>query len=297
MHEPVLLSEVINKMSPKTGERYLDATAGYGGHAQAMLKLTNNYNGSVLVDRDKTAYDYLVSKFESTGIRFLHKDFYSAAEVLINEGAQFDLILADLGVSSQHLSQASRGFSFRNKGPLDMRMDKRQPLSADIVVNTWSAESLERILRVYGEEPQAKRIANAIVQGRPIADTTQLAKVIEKTIGHRVGKHPATRSFQAIRIAVNDELGLVEKVLPLWLKLLSPGGRIGIISFHSLEDRIVKRFFLEKGGDRYDADLQIITKQPIVASPNELVFNPRSRSAKFRVAANKNIKERTSDEN
>lgn len=297
MHEPVLLSEVINKMSPKTGERYLDATAGYGGHAQAMLKLTNNYNGSVLVDRDKTAYDYLVSKFASTGIRFLHKDFYSAAEVLINEGAQFDLILADLGVSSQHLSQASRGFSFRNKGPLDMRMDKRQPLSADIVVNEWTAESLERILRVYGEEPQAKRIANAIVQGRPIADTTQLAKVIEKTIGHRVGKHPATRSFQAIRIAVNDELGLVEKVLPLWLKLLSPGGRLGIISFHSLEDRIVKQFFLEKGGDRYDADMHIITKQPIVASPNELAFNPRSRSAKLRVAANKNIKERTSDEN
>lgn len=290
MHEPVLLSEVISTIKPALGERYLDATAGYGGHAKAVLDCTKNYSGSVLVDRDKTAYDYLVNKFDSTGIRFLHKDFYSAAEVLIKEGASFDLILADLGVSSQHLSQASRGFSFRSEGPLDMRMDKRQSLTASTIVNEWGAEPLERILRAYGEEPQARKIAKAIVLGRPIANTTQLADLIAKTVGRWQGKHPATRSFQAIRIAVNDELGLVESVLPLWMALLRPGGRLGIISFHSLEDRIIKRFFSEKGGNRYDADLQIVTKQPIVATPQEIAFNPRSRSAKLRVAAKINIK-------
>lgn len=297
MHEPVLLKEVIAEMNPQRGERYLDATAGYGGHARAILALTESFDTSVLVDRDKAAYDHLQSEFASSGITILRLDFYSAAEELVQQGQLFDLILADLGVSSLHLDTASRGFSFSASGPLDMRMDQRQTLTAQTIVNEWSAEELERILRTYGEEPKARRIAHAIVNGRPIATTDELAKTVARTAGRWTGKHPATRTFQAIRIAVNDELRLLERVMPLWMQLLHPGGRLGIISFHSLEDRLVKRYFSENGGDRYDSSLHIVTKQPVVASAEELAFNPRSRSAKLRVAAKINNKERASDEN
>ena len=285
MHEPVLLKEVIAAMNPTSGERYFDTTAGYGGHAQEILAHTNNYSESVLVDRDQAAVDYLSTKFADTGVKIVRNDFYSAAEQLAQSGEQFDLILADLGVSSLHLNMASRGFSFGSDGPLDMRMDQRQELTAEKIVNEWSAEQLEHILRNYGEEPKARRIASAIVANRPIATTSKLADIVARTTGRWSGKHPATRTFQAIRIAVNDELRLLERVMPLWVALLRPGGRLGIISFHSLEDRLVKRFFLELGGDRFDATLSIVTKQPVVASSQEIAFNPRSRSAKLRVAA------------
>jgi 16S rRNA (cytosine1402-N4)-methyltransferase len=287
MHEPVLLNEVIAAMNPKEGERYLDATAGFGGHFKIVLSKTKNYIDTVLVDRDKAAYDYLVAEYGKTGVRIFHRDFYSAAESLVQEGAKFDLILADLGVSSQHLDKASRGFSFMAEGPLDMRMDNRQLLTAATIVNEWEEADIARILRVYGEEPKANKIARAIAKGRPIATTTELANLVARTTGRWSGKNPATRTFQAIRIAVNDELGLLERVLPLWVSLLSPGGRLGVISFHSLEDRIVKQFFAEYGGDRYDSALRIVTQQPVVASANEIAFNPRSRSAKLRVVANK----------
>ncbi len=297
MHEPVLLKEVIAAMNPTSGERYLDATAGYGGHARQMLAHSYNYSESVLVDRDKAAIDYLRTEFANTGVKIVRNDFYSAAEQLAQAGEQFDLILADLGVSSLHLNMASRGFSFAASGPLDMRMDQRQDLTAEKIVNEWSAEQLERVLRNYGEEPKARRIASAIVAQRPIATTSELANIVARTTGRWSGKHPATRTFQAIRIAVNDELRLLERVMPLWVALLRPGGRLGIISFHSLEDRLVKRFFLEHGGDRFDASLSIVTKQPVVASTQEIAINPRSRSAKLRVVAKINTKERTSDEN
>ena len=297
MHEPVLLQEVIAAMNPTSGERYLDTTAGYGGHARQMLAHSNNYSESILVDRDKAAIDYLHTEFANTGVKIVRNDFYSAAEQLVQAGEQFDLILADLGVSSLHLNMASRGFSFAATGPLDMRMDQRQDLTAEKIVNEWNAEQLEQILRNYGEEPKARRIANAIVAQRPIATTSELANIVARTTGRWTGKHPATRTFQAIRIAVNDELRLLEGVMPLWVALLRPGGRLGIISFHSLEDRLVKRFFLEHGGDRFDATLSIVTKQPVVASSQELAINPRSRSAKLRVVAKINNKERTSDEN
>ncbi|MCB9816988.1 16S rRNA (cytosine(1402)-N(4))-methyltransferase RsmH [Candidatus Nomurabacteria bacterium] len=285
MHEPVLLQEVIAAMNPTSGERYLDATAGYGGHAREILAHTNNFSESVLVDRDKAAVDHLMAEFATTRVKIVRNDFYSAAEDLVAAGQQFDLILADLGVSSLHLDKASRGFSFAAIGPLDMRMDQRQTLTAETVVNEWSAESLEQILRNYGEEPKARRIAKAIVAHRPIATTSELANIVARTTGRWTGKHPATRTFQAIRIAVNDELRLLERVMPLWVAILRPGGRLGIISFHSLEDRLVKRFFLEHGGDRFDASLSIVTKQPVVAGSQEIAINPRSRSAKLRVAA------------
>lgn len=285
MHEPVLLNEVLEALKPVKGESYLDATAGYGGHSGAILALTENFRESVLVDRDQMAIDQLTTKFESKGVNIVQSDFYSAAKLLVNEGRLFDVILADLGVSSPHLDIASRGFSFQRSGPLDMRMDQRQELTAETIVNEWDRDALEQVLRNYGEEPHARRISESIVANRPINTTEQLASIVARTSGKWQKKHPATRTFQALRIAVNNELGLLSAVLPLWIQLLKPGGRLGIISFHSLEDRIVKNYFAEHGGVGYDSDFSVPFKNPIVASDSELVSNPRSRSAKLRVAA------------
>ena len=298
MHEPVLIKEVISILKPQMGESLLDATAGYGGHSSEILSITNSYTESVLVDRDKKAQDYLATKFASNDIKFMRMDFLSAAKTLASEGKQFNLILADLGVSSPHLDIASRGFSFKLDGPLDMRMDQSQELSASTIVNEWSEEELSQIIRDYGEEPMHRRIAKSIIEGRPFGSTEQLAETIANAVNKKYSKkHPATKTFQALRIAVNDELGQLRQALPLWVKLLKPGGRIAIISFHSLEDRIVKNFFKQLGGDRYDAELTILTKNPVTAGSQELVFNPRSRSAKLRVAAKIKTTERTSDAN
>ena len=172
-------------------------------------------------------------------------------------------------------------------GPLDMRMDQRAELDAATIVNTYSQAELEEVLHRYGEEPRARTIAAAIVRSRPLTTTTELAAVIAGVMPRGSKVHPATRSFQAIRIAVNDELGQLERSLPLWFQLLQPGGRLAVISFHSLEDRIVKRAFADVAGDRYDADYQLITKRPVVADDTETVFNPRARSAKLRVLQRK----------
>jgi len=295
MHEPVLLKETLDHLSPKKGESYLDATAGFGGHASAILKVTQSYKDSVLVDRDQIAVEELQIKFTQDGLEIFQNDFFTAANELALEGKHFDLIFADLGVSSQHLNIASRGFSFSNSGPLDMRMDQRQELTAEIIVNEWNERDLAQIIRKYGEEPHSWKIARSIVTNRPIKTTEELASIITRTTGKWQAKHPATRTFQAIRIAVNNELGLLESTLPIWLDLLKPGGRIGIISFHSLEDRIVKQFFAEHSGNTYDAVLRLITKNPVVAGNQELVNNPRSRSAKLRVAAKIKTTERASD--
>jgi 16S rRNA (cytosine1402-N4)-methyltransferase len=298
MHEPVLIKEVIAILKPQMGESLLDATAGYGGHSSEILSITNSYTESVLVDRDKKAIDYLTSKFASNGTKFMRMDFVSAAKKLANEDRQFDLIIADLGVSSPHLDIASRGFSFKHEGPLDMRMDQSQDLTAEIIVNTWPEEKIAYILKVYGEEPMSRKIAKSIIEGRPFGSTTQLAQNIAAAVNRKGSKkHPATKSFQGLRIAVNNELLLLEQALPIWLKLLKPGGRIGIITFHSLEDRIVKNYFKEKSGDRYDAELSLVTKNPITATSEELDLNPRSRSAKLRVAAKIKTTERASDAN
>ncbi len=296
MHEPVLLKPVLKYLMPQKGESYLDATAGYGGHAGAVLNVSKNYGESVLVDRDQMAIDHLQTKFANSGVNIMRNDFFTAAELLVREGKQFDMILADLGVSSPHLDIASRGFSFAKSGPLDMRMDQSQTIDAAEIANEWSEEDLVKIIRSYGEEPKARRIAQAMVQNRPYATTDELAKVIARAAPGKWGaKHPATRTFQALRIAVNSELELLTKSLPLWVSLLKPGGRIGIISFHSLEDRIVKRYFSEVTGDRYDTSLRLLTKHPVEPSEQEIAFNPRSRSSKLRVAAKIKNNERTSD--
>jgi len=226
-----------------------------------------------------------------------HEDFFSASKALAEEGKQFDAILADLGVSSPHLNEADRGFALQLEGPLDMRMDQKQSLTAEVVVNTYSEAALADILWRYGEEPKARQIARLIVGNRPFSSTTKLASVVAKAWPGRSRIHPATRTFQALRIAVNDELGLLERSLPIWLQLLKPGGRIAVISFHSLEDGIVKRVFSEVSGERYDANFRLLTKRPVTASPHELVLNPRARSAKLRAAAKINIQERETHAN
>lgn len=297
MHEPVLLPEVIEYLSPKKGDSYLDVTAGYGGHAKSVLEITQNYKEATLVDRDQTAVSHLEAKFANRGVNIINDDFYRAAELLANKGARFDIILADLGTSSPHLNTASRGFSFQHSGPLDMRMDQRQTLTAETVVNEWSAEKLEKIIRELGEEPKARRIVESIVAKRPLKTTNELAEAVTRVTAKWQRIHPATRTFQALRIVVNSELELLEKALPIWLDLLKPGGRIGIISFHSLEDRIVKRFFAEHSAFAYDQVLKVLSKHPVSPGKSEVVYNPRARSAKLRVAVKIKTTERTSDEN
>lgn len=287
-HVPVLLDHVLHYAAAQPGDTYLDLTAGYGGHASAIIGRTEHPQGAVLVDRDQNAIAVLTETFAEQGADIRQADFLAASRKLREEGRRFDIILADLGVSSPHLNHASRGFSIAADGPLDMRMDQRQELTAEIIVNTYPIDELARILKVYGEEPKAKRIAQDIVDYRQtsrITTTASLASIVSKAWPGHSRVHPATRTFQALRIAVNDELRQVEDSLPIWTELLNPGGRVLVISFHSLEDRIVKRAFQLAGGDRYDAELRILTKRPAVADATETVSNPRARSAKLRAAA------------
>lgn len=283
-HIPVLLEQVLQYLDPKEGESYLDLTAGYGGHAEQILERTHNPNDTVLVDRDQNAITVLEQKFAETGIKFIQSDFLSASRELVEEERVFDVILADLGVSSPHLNEATRGFAISQTGPLDMRMDQSQHLTAAEIVNNYSETAIAEILQRYGEEPKARQIAHLIVQNRPYTTTTELAHIVARAWPGHSKVHPATRTFQGLRIAVNDELGLLEKSLTLWIKLLKPGGRIAVISFHSLEDRLVKQVFAELGGERYDAELKLLTKHPAVGTEHEIVFNPRARSAKLRAA-------------
>jgi len=285
-HVPVLLKAVLTYLRPQIGESYLDLTAGYGGHARAILEHTKEPAKATLVDRDANAITAL-SEFERQGVTLLQRDFLSASEFLLGEQKKFDIILADLGVSSPHLDNAERGFAFAQDGPLDMRMDQTQTLDATTVVNTYSVDNLERIIREYGEEPRARTVAHAIVEARPIYTTQTLADIVRQVMPKGSKTHPATRTFQALRIAVNDELELLRGSIPLWMELLNDDGRLGVISFHSLEDRIVKQAFAESAGDRYDAQLQLLTKRPVVADRQEVVFNPRARSAKLRCVVKK----------
>ena len=285
LHKPVLITEVLEVLNPQPGESYLDLTAGYGGHASEVLDLTRNYKDSVLIDRDEFAVEYLKGKYKSEPLEIVNDDFYSSVLKIVECGKTFDLILADFGVSSPQLDRQERGFSFLKDGPLDMRMDRSQKLTADYVVNHYPERKLAEILEKYGEERpgNAKRLAREIVHARPFMSTLQLAEFI-KSKSRYSKMHPATRVFQAIRIEVNDELGLIERTLPLIPKVLKPGGRVAIITFHSLEDRLVKQYFREESSYGEESELTILTKTPVVASANELVINPRSRSAKLRAA-------------
>lgn len=285
LHRPVLLSEVLEVLEPRRGESYMDLTAGYAGHASEILDVTQNYKDSVLVDRDENAIQVLRVRYEDRPLRIVKADFYSAVLQEIECGNAFDMILMDFGVSSPQLDKSERGFSFSKDGPLDMRMDQEQELDAERIVNKWSERDLVGILEKYGEEKPgfAKLIARAIVHGRPWKSTLELGEALKKY--GRGGKvHPATRTFQAIRIAVNDELGQIEKVLPLLPQVLKPGGRVAMITFHSLEDRLVKEWMREETGKGMESRIRILTKKPITAENEELFINPRARSAKLRAA-------------
>lgn len=284
LHIPVLSSQVLAILDPHPGESYLDLTAGYGGHASKILDVTQNYKDSVLVDRDEFAVSHLKQEFPSD-ITILNTDFYSAMLQLLSCGKTFDVILADFGVSSPQLDRPERGFSFKNDAPLDMRMDQTQSLTAADIVNHYSERDLAEIFVSYGEEPigRAKMLAREIMHHRPIKSTTELADII-KSKSKYTRIHPATKVFQAIRIVVNDELGQIANTLPLLANIMNPNGRLGIITFHSLEDRLVKEYFREASSLGEESPLTIITKKPIVADAQELVINPRARSAKLRAA-------------
>ena len=285
-HNPVLLSEVLAVLEPKAGESYLDLTAGYAGHAEKILAITRNYKDSSLVDRDENSIKFLKDKFNDKTPEIIHDDFYNAAFSLITCGRTFDMILADFGVSSPQLDNPERGFSFMENGPLDMRMDPSQSLTAKDLVNHASLSSLTDILQKYGELTPglSRKVALNIIQSRPINDTLALSNAILKVMPRRGRIHPEARVFQALRIAVNDELSIIEKTLPLLPDLLNPGGRVAIITFHSLEDRLVKNYFKEETSFGEESKLKIITKSPITAGSLELGINSRARSAKLRAA-------------
>ena len=288
LHVPVLLESIVSLLSPQPQESYLDLTAGYGGHAQAILERTGAYSAAVLVDRDLQAIKALES-FHQKGARLLHSDFLTAARQLIDERKQFDVVCVDLGVSSPQLDTVERGFSFQGSANLDMRMDEHQDVTAASIVNTWSEDEIFNLIHTYGEEPKSvsRRYARAIVQQRPIHTTQELADCIIRNHRGRWAKiHPATRTFQALRIATNDELELLQALLPLLPALLKKGGRVGIISFHSLEDRLVKHYFQSENNAGYEAQLELLLKKPI-SGVDESVFNPRARSAKLRIAVKK----------
>lgn len=293
LHIPVLLSDVIALLNPAEGETYLDLTAGYGGHARKVIAAIGNAKLATLCDRDDYALEHLADLKEQ-GATLIHADYLSAVQQLAADGQKFDMILMDLGVSSPQLDQGERGFSFAKEGELDMRMDRRQHLTAAGVVNTYKQTQLVKIFEEYGEiKPrQARAIAEAIIRSRRrerFTTTEELAEVVRIAVGHTDhGKyhktHPATQAFQAIRIEVNNELGQLSAVLPLLNQILNPDGRVAIITFHSLEDRIVKNFFKGHSGS-LDAPYSLLTKKPIAGTKED--FNPRARSAKLRAVCKK----------
>lgn len=288
LHQPVLLDQVVELLAPRPGETYLDLTAGYGGHATAIADRLGGFETVTLVDRDENAINELKT-FESRGATLVHDDFAHFAESAIEAGTVYDMVLVDFGVSSPQLDRAERGFSIRTTGPLDMRMDQRQKRSAQSLVNNATEKELARIIVAYGEErpSRAAQIARAIVRSRPHRTTEDLAQAILSTHrGPHQKVHPATRTFQAIRIALNDELGQIERLLTHIPSLLKPGGRVAFISFHSLEDRLIKRFIAEQSQAGYEAEFDVLTKKAILGKTDD-VHNPRARSAILRAAVKK----------
>lgn len=297
-HESVLLAETIDALAPAPGKIIVDATLGGGGHAAALLEKGARIIG---LDHDAEAIAFATQKLGDYEGRFeaVHGSFAEAGAVLARMGVErIDGALLDLGVSSRQLDAPERGFSFQREGPLDMRMDARGLITAADLVNTMSGEQLERIFRQYGEEPAARKIAARITRERlvkPITTTLDLARVVEMVVPRRGRTHPATQVFQALRMAVNRELEALEEGLAQLSARLAPGGRLAVITFHSLEDRIVKDFFKQRFTEWLDRPewpaprrnpglmFRKITGKPIVAGEAEQRANPRARSAKLRV--------------
>ena len=293
-HISVMLAETVDALNVTAGGVYVDGTLGRAGHAKEIIRRGGKVIG---IDRDDDALE-AVAALSAEGIKAVKGNHGDVAEIVKNEGLEsVDGILLDLGVSSPQLDEGGRGFSFRADGPLDMRMDRSCGVTAADVVRDFEEGALTEIFRMYGEEPNARRIAKAIVKARGEAtiDTTlKLAEIVERNIGRRGAHHPATRVFQALRMHVNDEMGELERALAGGLGCLKPGGRMAVITFESLTDRVVKRFFashagkmvsLQQGGERWEGELPRVlhvTRKAVVATEAEIALNPRSRSAKMR---------------
>jgi 16S rRNA (cytosine1402-N4)-methyltransferase len=297
---PVLVDEVLAYLAPRAGALIVDATVGDGGHAEAVLRRIAPAGRLIGLDRDADAIAYAEERLRPFGRNVVLRQacFGELNAALDDAGVgTVDGILFDVGVSSRQLLEAGRGFSFERPGPLDMRMDRRQPVTAADLVNTLPERQLADVIYRYGQERASRRIARQIVARRPLATTRDLARAVEAALGGARGRvHPATRTFQALRIATNKELDALERGLPQAVRRLRPGGRLCVIAFHSLEDRIVKQVFARFsrgctcppdvpgcrcGGERL---LRVLTKKPITASPAEIRDNPRARSARLRAA-------------
>lgn len=308
-HVSVLLAETLEGLAPRANATCVDGTLGGAGHAEALLAATEPGGRLLGLDADPAAINRGQARLARFGDRAILRqaNFGQIAEVARDAGfTAVDAVLLDLGLSSYQLGEAERGFSFQSPGPLDMRMDPGLPLTADEIVNTWPQDELADLIYRYGEETRSRRVARAIVDARPLHTTVALAEVISRALGGQRGQriHPATRIFQALRIAVNDELGVLERTLPDLVALLAPGGRLAIITFHSLEDRIVKQFVQRETRDcicdlsprlmrtagatacrcGHHATLRAVTRKPIQPSETEIKLNMRSRSAKLRIA-------------
>ncbi|HZS24314.1 MAG TPA: 16S rRNA (cytosine(1402)-N(4))-methyltransferase RsmH [Gaiellaceae bacterium] len=303
-HVPVLANEVREALDVKPGDTVVDATFGAGGHAALLAGELGGRGKLIAIDRDPTARTYFERFEKRAGVqaRLLRGDFGVVLPQLAENGVQADAILLDLGVSSMQLDRPERGFSYSVDAPLDMRMDTSQDLSAVDVVNEWDERDLVTIFRRYGEERYAKQIARAIIRRRkqsPIVRTGELVDAIKSALPApaRFGEgHPAKRVFQALRIAVNDELGSLESALPAALEMLRPGGRLAVISFHSLEDRIVKQFLRDRERGctcppdfpvcvcGHEPELRAIERRPVKPSAAEIDANPRAASARLRAA-------------
>jgi 16S rRNA (cytosine1402-N4)-methyltransferase len=300
-HQPVLYQEVLDALAPRSGKSYLDGTVGAGGHAEGIL-LASAPQGRLLgLDLDPKALAISRQRLlPFQGRAILRQASYRDAATVLREigWGSVDGILLDLGVSSMQVDQAERGFSFRESGPLDMRFNPNGETTAADLVNLLDEKSLADLIYEFGEERYSRRIARAIVAARPFQTTGKLAETIQKAVprGYDPHIHPATRTFQALRIGTNREMETISQALPALTGCLASGGKIAIISFHSLEDRLVKHFFRQESKDcicppnqpvctcDHVASLKVLTRKPLTASEQEIIRNPRSRSAKLRIA-------------
>ena len=283
-HQPVLYHEVLEALRPEPGGRFLDGTVGAGGHAWGILHASSPSGELLGLDVDPAALAIAQEKLAEFGERVqLRKGSYGLLSQWLADVGWDSVsgILLDLGVSSMQLDRGERGFSFRQDAPLDMRFDPGGHVTAEEIVNNWPEGELADILYRYGEEPRSRKLARAIVKARPLRTTKGLADLTGKTLGRKSGAiHPATRTFQALRIAVNRELETLEAALPQAVAALESGGRLAVMAFHSLEDRIVKHFLRESS----QSTLRVITRKPVRPQPAEIQANPRARSARLRVA-------------
>jgi 16S rRNA (cytosine1402-N4)-methyltransferase len=306
VHVPVLAGELIDLTSPARGETAVDCTFGAGGHARLVADRLGSTGTLICIDRDpaaETRFDELAAEV-ACETRFLRMDYAEGLAVLGEEGVEADVVFLDLGISSMQVDARERGFSYSYDAPLDMRMDPSQELDARAVVNGWEERQLAQIFRRYGEDPNARRIAREIVRRReraPLETTGELVEAIEAALPAAVrrrfgGGHPAKRVFQAVRIAVNGELDSLDRALPLAWDLLAPGGRLAAISFHSLEDRRVKRFLADRARGcicppdfpvcvcGHEPEAELLTARPVAPTPGEVAQNPRAKSGRLRAA-------------